>query len=186
MEHYKNLDLEDVFYFCEFDLIWKTEQWKDVVSYEGLYQVSDLGRVKSLNYARRKINKILKLSVSNNGYLRIELSYIKITKKYLVHQLVAMSFLDHKPCGHKLVINHKNFNRQNNNFKNLEIVTQRVNANKKHLKTSSKYTGVSWHKTKQKWESYIRINGKSIYLGIFINETDASNAYKTALKNIQK
>jgi len=49
MNYCKNLDLQDIIYFCEFDLIWKTEEWRDIPDYENCYQVSDLGRIKSLS-----------------------------------------------------------------------------------------------------------------------------------------
>ena len=54
MDYHKNLGLEPIKYFCKIDNEIKTEQWKDVVGYEGLYQVSDLGRIKSLNYNKTK------------------------------------------------------------------------------------------------------------------------------------
>ena len=67
---------------------------------------------------------------------------------------------------------------------NLEIVTSRKNTNKKHLKSTSKYTGVSWNTKSNKWKSQIRINNKDIYLGLFINEKQASIAYNNKLKEL--
>jgi hypothetical protein len=105
-------------------------------------------------------------------------------KTRTVHQLVAGAFLNHKPSRYELVINHKDFNRSNNNVDNLEIVTTRENANQKHLKSSSQYTGVSWDKNRNKWSSQIVINKKLKFLGRFINELDASKAYQKALKDL--
>jgi hypothetical protein len=85
----------------------------------------------------------------------------------------------------KLVINHVDFNKLNNKVDNLEIITNRKNANQKHLKSSSVYTGVCWHKPNKKWMSYISINGKSKYLGLFTNELEASEAYQKELKQIK-
>ena len=48
MEHFKNLDLKDIIYFCEIDSSWKKENWNTIPNYEDYYQVSNLGRVKSL------------------------------------------------------------------------------------------------------------------------------------------
>ena len=60
-----------------------TEEWKDVIGYEGLYQVSNLGRVKSLNYNRTGKEKIMKGGKDNNDYLFIILSKKGKVKKYL-------------------------------------------------------------------------------------------------------
>lgn len=169
------------------------EQWKDIPEYEGMYQVSNLGNIKSLsrevcNSKRCFISKekILKLSKDSGNYSIVHL-YIKGSKRSTkkVHQLVAECFLNHKPCGYNLVINHKDFNRLNNNIENLEIVNTRENTNKKHLKSSSKYTGVSWHKNRNKWQSQILINGKIKHLGYFINELEASEAYQLKLKTYE-
>jgi hypothetical protein len=157
------------------------EEFRDVEGYEGLYQVSNLGNVKSLIYGKERI---LKLSFDGSGYLKIDLYKNKIQKTIHIHQLVAMAFLNHTPCGMKLVVNHKDFNKLNNNVENLEIVTSRENTNKKHFKSSSKYTGVNWHKNRNKWQSQILINGKIIYLGLFKTELEASNAYELKLKTL--
>jgi hypothetical protein len=159
------------------------EIWKDIPDYEGFYQVSTLGRIKSLGNNMSKKEKILKNFISGTYYM-IDLNKKGLSKSFLVHQLVAIAFLNHIPCKHKLVVNHINFNRLDNRVENLEIITQRQNANQKHLKSSSKYTGVSWHKKDKKWQSMIMINGKLKYLGSFICETKASFTYETELKKL--
>ena len=68
------------------------EIWKDIDGYEGLYQVSNLGRIKSLNYKRTGRTKLLKL-VKSNGYLDIILYNNGKYKHYLVHRLVAKAFI---------------------------------------------------------------------------------------------
>jgi hypothetical protein len=95
-----------------------------------------------------------------------------------------MSFLGHKPCGYKLVVNHIDFNKLNNNLVNLEIITNRENCNKKHLKSSSKYVGVAWCKASKKWRAMIDINNKSNYLGLYNTELEASNAYQNKLLSL--
>ena len=84
----------------------------------------------------------------------------------------------------ELVINHINFDKKDNKVSNLEIVTNRENSNRKHLKSTSKYTGVSFEKDRNKWVAQIKINGKRVLLGRFSNEIDASNAYQSKLKEI--
>lgn len=172
------------------------EKWKDIPSYEGFYQASNFGRIKSLDrlvrnptgigYRTRK-GIVLKSNINKQGYLRVYL-YKKSKKKTIkVHQLVAMAFLNHKLSGMKFVINHKNVddlnNKLNNRLDNLEITTQRLNSNKVHLKNSSDFIGVSWNKKRNKWESQIQINKKKVFLGYYKIEKNAHLAYQKALNN---
>jgi hypothetical protein len=159
----------------------KKEIWKDIIGYEGLYQVSNLGRVKSLGNDKSKKEKILKIRIGTKGYFIANIRKDKKSKAIDVHQLVAIAFLNHTPCGFKLVVNHIDFNKQNNNVDNLEIITHRENTNRKHIESTSKYVGVYLDKCSGKWASAIRINGKKKYLGRFENEQEASRAYQTAL-----
>jgi hypothetical protein len=156
------------------------EIWKDIPSYEGLYQASNLGRIKSIAKEKKKILKPAKC----NNYLFVALYKNKIRKSIQVHQLVAMSFLNHTPCGHKTVVNHINFNKQDNSLSNLELVTNRENCNKKHLKSTSHFVGVYWDKSRSKWVSKIMINGKDKFLGRFNTEMEAHEAYQKKLKEI--
>ena len=158
------------------------EVFKDVPGYEGLYQVSNLGNVKSLRF-RKEI--ILKTRKSKHGYLSVILyKYVK-PKTIKVHQLVAMAFLNHTPCGFKKVVNHINFDKTDNILENLEVITHRKNTNLKHFKNSSKYVGVHWAKDANKWKCLIHVNGKQKYLGYFTDELEASNAYQKELKQIK-
>jgi hypothetical protein len=157
------------------------EIWKDVIDYEGLYQVSSIGRVKSLNYLRSGKERILKNGKDSDGYMILILSKRLIRKTGRVHQLVAESFIDKDYKSKGLVVNHKNFKRDDNRLENLELTTQRENNNKKHLPSSSKYTGVSWQKRLKKWKCTISISGKNKYLGVFDNEKEASDYYEAAL-----
>ena len=154
------------------------EVYKDVIGYEGIYQVSNFGNVKNNK------EKQLKLSKNSSNYLLAGLRINKVTKSVYVHQLVAQSFLNHKRCGYRLVVNHLDFNKTNNNVSNLEIVSARENCNKKHLKSTSQYTGVHWSKNSNKWISRITINGKNKHLGSFNDELRAVYAYQKELLNI--
>ena len=168
------------------------EIWKDVKGYEGYYQVSCYGNVKSVDrnvfvkkQGYRKLpGKILAYSKSNSGYFHVVLCKNHMVKTRTIHTLVAESFLNYTPKGRGFVINHKDFNRQNNNLDNLEIVTSRDNTNQKHLKSTSKYTGVSWHKARAKWHAQITVNNRTKSLGYFITETKASESYQEALTKI--
>lgn len=161
------------------------EIWKNIPQYEGIYQVSNLGNIKSLGNNKSKKEKLLKKFISNNNYYMVDLHKKGLSKNILVHQIVAIVFLNHIPCGHKLVVNHINFNKLDNRVENLEVITQRENSNQKHLKSTSKYTGVSWHKKDKKWQSLIMINGKLKYLGSYICETKANIIYEIELNKIK-
>jgi hypothetical protein len=158
------------------------EIWKDITDYEGLYQVSSLGRIKSL---QRDKEIFLKEWICS-GYMAVQLYKHNISKSIKVHKLVAMEFLNHKPDGtQKLVVDHINDNKLDNRLENLQIVTHRFNAYKtKSEINTSKYKGVSWVTRNEKWRSQIRVNGKVIQLGLFNNEYEAHLAYKKALEEI--
>lgn len=167
------------------------EIWKDIPNYEGIYQVSNLGRVKSLsreNYSGKGIKiskeKILKYSISIYGYACYRLSKLNNPKDFRGHQLVAMAFLNHIICGHKIVVDHINDNRLDNRVENLQLITNRENAYRTQGKYSSQYKGVSWCKRGKKWRANIRLNKKSFSLGYFVNEYDAHLAYQNKLKEI--
>lgn len=102
------------------------EEWKDIKGYEGKYQISNRGRVKSLGNNKTRKEKILRPGKRNN-YLFINLYKNGKSKKYNIHRLVAEHFLpnpDNLP-----VINHKDENKLNNNVENLEWCTQEYNMN---------------------------------------------------------
>tara|TARA_R110002153_G_scaffold268034_1_gene432522 strand:+ start:51 stop:563 length:513 start_codon:yes stop_codon:yes gene_type:complete len=169
------------------------EIWKEIKGYED-YEVSNLGRVKSLARTIYRSNgisqtfkeKILKPNKGNNGYLKVGLYKGCKVKTKAIHQLVAENFLNHIPCGYKLVVDHINNIKTDNRLENLQVVTNRENSTKDKRKgCTSKYTGVYWNKSRGKWRSNIKINGKDIYLGYFMDETEAAEAYKTALKELR-
>lgn len=112
------------------------EIWKDIKGYEGLYQVSNFGRIKGMEkickscYGSTSIKKerILKNRINNkNGYYRVTLYKEDGKKDFYVHRLVAETFIpniDNKPA-----INHKDGDKGNNNVDNLEWVTYKENTN---------------------------------------------------------
>ena len=148
------------------------EIWKPIKDYESLYEVSNLGRIKSL----KNKNKILSPRINNKGYDFCGLYKNGVRKYFAVHRLVASLFLDEK--SEKYAVNHINKIKSDNRVENLEWVSSRENCCHKFLDKNiySKYTGVTFHKLRYKWQAQIFINGKVKYLGCFTSEEDAHNA----------
>ena len=103
------------------------EEFKDIKGYEGLYQVSSLGRVKSLGNNKTKKEKILKLIEHSQGYLIVNLYKEGKRKTIKIHRLVAEAFIDN-PNNYP-IINHKDENPSNNNVENLEWCNHKYNVN---------------------------------------------------------
>lgn len=96
------------------------ENWKPVIGYEGCYEVSDKGRVRSLYF-----NKILKPNMNDRGYLDVALCKNRQYKHFRINRLVAMTFI---PNPNNLSqVNHKDGDKQNNCVDNLEWCTQAYN-----------------------------------------------------------
>lgn len=138
------------------------EMWKDVSGYEGLYQVSSFGNVRSLDreiimnggkITRRK-GKMKKTSITR-GYPIIGLSKDGKAKKYLVSRLVAIHFIEN--AENKPEVNHVDENKENNHFSNLEWVTAKENANHgTRNKRISEYVKMNPHK--RGYKSVLQIN----------------------------
>ena len=160
------------------------EIWKNVKGYEKLYQVSNLGRLRSLdrvtNHSKGGLRvvkgKILKGSLSL-GYPSFGFKKNGKIKRMRIHQVVAIAFLGHTPCKYDKVVNHIDNNPLNNNVSNLEIVTVSYN-NRCHKNTSSKYPYISFVKSISKWRvRVLNENGKRVLLGTFKTEQEAYTAF---------
>ena len=171
--------------------------WRDIPTYEGLYQISNEGEVRSLQgiskrkniltggYSYRK-GKVLTPDVST-GYKRVKLCKYDNGKWWCVHKLLYC--IEHNLNIHAdLKIDHKDRNKLNNSLDNLRLATSQENnrnIGKRTDNCSSIYKGVSFSKNNKKnpWRAGIRIGKKCIHLGYFNNEKDAAEAYdKKALE----
>lgn len=166
------------------------EIWKDIPDYEGIYQVSNLGNIKSLSRTIKHSKegdkvikeKHLKQTINKLGYYYVGLCKKDTRKFYKTHQLVAMAFLNHRPCGMELVIDHINDIKTDNRLENLQIATSRFNTRKTRTNCSSQYKGVSWHKRDKIWRVRIWLGNERKNLGSFKDEHEAHLCYQNALR----
>jgi ribosomal protein L19E len=140
------------------------EIWKDIKGYEGLYQASNKGNIKSL-IKRNGKEVILKQAKDNSGYNIVTLCKNKNKKTKTVHRLVALTFLE----NNKKQVNHKDGNKNNNHLENLELVSAKENIN------HAIKNGLLKHNTKQ-----IAELKRKIVLQIDVNTNKIINKYISA------
>lgn len=127
------------------------EIWKDIKGYEGLYQVSNMGRVRSLK------NKIILKPIKNtNGYLKVNLYNNRKMKTFLIHRLVALAFISN--TENKPQVNHKDENKTNNCMNNLEWCSVDYN-NKYCTRTERAIKNTNYKKIAEKNS---KIQGKQV------------------------
>lgn len=111
------------------------ENWKDIFGYDGMYQVSDLGRVRSLKFGKTRVMRARK---DGGGYLGVNLSKNGKKKTVLIHRLVAQTFIPNDDES-KIYINHIDECKQNNRMGNLEYCTAQYNANYNNIQYRRKH-----------------------------------------------
>lgn len=176
------------------------EIWKDILEFEGNYQVSNLGRIRNLERkVKRRDNtfrlikeRIRKPQINKRGYIIATLCTSELTKTFSVHQLVAQAFLPNFIKG--MEINHIDGNPGNNSINNLEISNpshNQLHAIRIGLKSPqgiSKYHHVSYinnPRAKSRWAVCIRYNGKSSYgWKTFMTEIEAAKYADELLDSI--
>jgi hypothetical protein len=135
----------------------------------------------------------------NSKIGEIDFRLLKITKGYIqlgltvkgsgsvnirLHQLMAVTFLNHKASGHKIEVDHIDNNKLNNHIDNLTLISHRENISKAKSLKSKLPTGVCFNKALKKYQSYININKIRYHLGYFLTIEEASNAYQQKLKSL--
>ena len=184
MEHYKNFSLEPITYQDESGLDC-VEIWKDVPDYERLYQVSNLGRVKSLEKPRKKSlnnpnsfvrERIMKASLGKR-YLNTALYKDGSSKSFLVHHLLSITFLNFKPNMGDIIVDHINNIPTDNRLINLQLITRRHN-NIKDVKSKSEAVGL--YERNGFYNVTISQNGIPCALGNFKDKNEAIKKHKEA------
>ncbi len=154
------------------------EIWKQIPGYEGLYEVSNLGRVKSTKRNGTR-GGVRSLQISPAGYPRLTLNNTYKAKVWNIHKLMQLAF----DMGEGIV-DHINRDRSDNRLENLRIVTARENA--LNSSSNNKLPG-AYHfprNKKKPWMSKIMIEGKEVYLGYYETAEEASEVYMEKLKTL--
>ena len=147
------------------------EQWRSVSGFLH-YMISSCGRVMNI-----QTFKVLRPGINGSGYLYVMLySNAEVSNKS-IHRLVAEAFLlnlTDLPC-----VDHKDRNSLNNHISNLRWCSKRQNNQNrsKRKNTTSVYKGICFDKSKNKWRARIKHNERSIYIGLFTDESEAAHAY---------
>ena len=143
------------------------EEWRAIKGYEGLYEVSDLGRIRSIRRSGAK-GGIRKPSLLTNGYLSVVLCKDGKTLTYPIHRLVAMAFLpnlDNLPQ-----VNHKYEIRNNNFVTNLECVTSKQNLEYSNVHKKFKAAAI------KAWEKPVEMYSKNgNFIRVFDSATKAAD-----------
>ncbi len=158
------------------------EIWKDIPGYEGLYKASSLGNIKTLKRNRVPEDLVLSPRKDKAGYLMVNLYKDKKQKSYRIHRLIVSAF---EGLKEGMVIDHINNIKADNRFCNLQQTTNRHNCSKDRVNKTSKYTGVSWDKSRGRWKAFIQSKGEIHCLGSFILETEAYSFYENALYQLE-
>lgn len=150
-------------------------QFYKIPGFNDRYLIDKYGHVMSLKCNKKRL---LKPRINTSGYYQVTL-YVGCDNKTIeIHKLMAITFLGHIPNGNKMVVDHINSNRLDNVLTNLRIISNRENTSNKKQFHSSKFVGVSFDKSRNKWSSQIYHNGKNLKLGRFNSEIEASLAYQ--------
>jgi len=167
------------------------EIWKPIPGYEGLYEVSSWGNVRSLGRWEKARGKSMRfhppkdLKINFSGpYPQICLCKKNNKKAFRIHLIVDILFLD--KVDYEYVVNHKDLDKCNNYYKNLERINRRENSShyfKNNFNKTSIYTGVSFDKSKPKrpWVASFTYKTKVIKLGNFESEEEAYQVYLEGL-----
>lgn len=153
-------------------------KWIKIKGFES-YGVNKKGQIKNLIKGN-----ILKPVTGSGGYHQVSFNENgkRINKK--IHIIMAETFLNHTPCGFKVVVDHVNNVKTDNRLLNLQLTTNRHNSSKDIKNKTSRFTGVTWDKTRKKWETRYKIGKKQFYIGRFDSEIEAAEAYAEKIKNL--
>ena len=154
--------------------------WKDIAGYDGVYKISNRGRVRSFKCGKERI---LRNGLGGNGYYHVVLSLKGKTKTSKIHKLMQTAF--NMGEGH---VDHINGDKLDNQKSNLRIVTHRENMHNMKSHRGGRLVGATICRARRyiptPWKASIYIDGKKKHLGTFPTEQLAHEAYMKAFKEI--
>lgn len=145
------------------------ELWVDIPRFEGLYQISNFGRVKSFKIV--KSGKILSIKNKTGWYLSIVLKNRTFNRSEKIHRLVAFAFIENPNIYN--VVNHKDGNKQNNHFQNLEWCTSKENVIHAMSLNPNMCKGMNFHNTNIKPKTIIQKSLKGKFIQKYKNSKEA-------------
>ena len=154
------------------------EIFKPIIGYE-TYLISTFGNVKN-----NKSGRILKNRKDKLGYLSVIISKNEVKKYYLIHRLVAITFIEN--LEQKLEVDHIDNNKINNNFTNLRWCSRQENMQNRQIATNntSGIKGVCWNKRQKKWNAQICFNRQQIHIGSYDTIEEAAFARQEQTKQL--
>lgn len=163
------------------------EVWKPIASLNNEYYASNKGRIKTIsavktsnnNIEKRLPEKLLIQTLNPWGYLYANVGRINKSKKVFSHRLIAEAFIPNP--SNKPFVNHKDGDRANNTFENLEWCTTRENQHHRITGDINDTKGVGMSMKNGKWTVRIMINAKHYALGSYVSKDNAQKAYDLAL-----
>ncbi len=166
------------------------EIWKDIPNYEGYYQASNLGNIRTceriIKCSNGKINKYKSKNrkPSLSEYRMIALSKNGNLKMYKISRIIANLFVKGQ-SGIRNIVNHKDGNKHNDISENLEWCTNSENIihsfDNNLSKSKNKIRGVFFEKRRNKWTATLYRNNKNIFIGRYLTEQEAINQYNKKL-----
>jgi len=156
-------------------------KWKWIEGYENLYKICKNSDV--ISYKKYEEGKILKPYINSRGYLSVGLCKNKKQKKFRIHRLIAIHFIEN-PNNYQIV-DHINGNKTDNRIQNLRWITQ--SGNMRNSKNWGEYLkGVSFNKKINKFRAQIYIDNKHKHLGYFETELEAYEKYMEKNNELMK
>jgi hypothetical protein len=157
------------------------EIWKDIPGFEGVYQISNHGRMKSFKELRE--GRVLSNVNSKGGYISVVLGRNnKIERSTRIHRLVAEAFIDNP--GNLKQVNHKDCNKQNNRADNLEWVTPHQNMSHAARHKPEFLNGMNRYNRIEKTNPIIQLTLDGEYVAMHTNGTEAARATGVCQRNI--
>lgn len=158
-----------------------TEEWKSIEGFEGIYEISNQGRLKS--FKKNKDGLVLQNTNPKGGYFSVVIIYKEKTLYTRVHRLVALHFIENN-CIDKKHVNHIDGNKQNNVVSNLEWVTPRENLMHSIGINPNQLKGMIYKNQFEKPKKLVQLNLKGEFIAEFDNSKIANDNTGICARNI--